>query len=186
MSGHSGIKGDLLSNSGTANGLESLYGANAAGINSSLTPALTQEAINPSGYTPTEMASQTTAAEQTAGGSNSGAAGGALLRAARTRNAGAAPAAIDAASQRAGQQLSQTNAGIQTNNANLQQKQKQAGISGLEGLYGENVGAGENALGLSTGALKDAGSLQNFWQQLLMQGVQSGGQVAGGYLAGGG
>lgn len=182
MGGHSGIKGDLLNNSNTANGLESVYGSNAAGINSTLTPALTQEAVNPTGYTPTQLGAQTTAAEQSAGGSNAGATGGALLRAARTRNVGSAPAAIDQSSRNAGQDLSQINAGIQTNNANLQQKQKQAGISGLEGLYGENVNAGEGALGLSDSALNDAGNLQNFWQSLLMQGIKTGGEVGSAYL----
>ena len=176
MSGHKGIGGDLLKNSTTANGLEQLYGSNAAQANP--VGMLTAEAVNPSGYTPAQMASQTTAAEQTAGGSNAGATGGALLRAARTRNAGAAPAAIGASNRAAGQELSQINSGIQTRNADLQQKQRQQGISGLEGLYGENVNAGENALGLSNTSLKDAGSLSNFWQDLLMQGIKTGGQVA--------
>jgi len=184
VSGHSGITSDLLSNSSTGNNLASLYGTNAAGINSALTPALTAEAVNPSGYTPTQMAAQTTGAEQTAGGANAGAAGGALLRAARTRNAGAAPASIAQTNRQGGQQLSQINAGIQKSNADLQQRQRQQGISGLEGLYGENVGAGENALGLSTSALNDAGNLKNFWQQLLLQGVQGGGQAAAAALAG--
>ena len=178
MGGHNGIKGDLLNNMTTANGLEGLYSGNAAGINSTLTPALTAEAVNPTGYTPTQMGAQTTAAEQTAGGSNAGATGGALLRAARTRNVGSAPAAIQGANQNASQRLSQTNAGIQSKNADLMQKQRQEGISGLEGLYGENVGAGETALGLSNSSLKDAGDLSNYWQQLLMQGIQSTGQVA--------
>ncbi len=184
MSGHGGLTSDLLSNSGTANGLQSLYGANAAGVNNTLTPALTAEAVNPQGYSPTQLAAQTTAAEQTAGGSNAGATGGALLRAARTRNVGAAPAAIDASNQNASKNLSQINAGIQTKNADLQQRQRQQGISGLEGLYGENVSAQENALGQSNTALKDAGDLPNFWQQLLMQGVKSGGEVASAYVGG--
>jgi len=186
MSGHAGITGDLLSNSGTATGLGQLYGANAAGVNSTLTPALTTEAVNPQGYSPTQMAAQTTAAEQTAGGSNAGATGGALLRASRTRNVGAAPAAIDASSQNASKDLSQVNAGIQTKNANLQQQQKQQGLSGLEHLYGTDVGAQENALNTSNTALKDAGSLDNFWQDLLKQGIQTGGQVAGSYFQGAG
>lgn len=186
MSGHAGLTGDLLSNSGTANGLQSLYGANAAGINSTLTPALTAEAVNPPGNSPTQMAAQTTAAEQTAGGANAGASGGALLRAARTRNVGAAPAAIDASNQRASENLSQTNAGIQTRNADLQAKQKQAGLSGLQGLYDENVGAGQNALNASTSSLNDAGQLSNFWQDLLKQGIQTGGDVAASYFHGAG
>ena len=182
MSGHSGVKSDLLANSGTANSLEELYGSNAAGVNATVAPALTAETVNPQGYSPTEMGAMTTGAEQTSGGANAGATGGALLRAARTRNAGAAPASIAQTNRQGGQELSQINAGIQGRNANLQQQQRQEGISGLESLYGENVGAGENALGLSTGALKDAGDLQNFWQQLLLQGIQTGGQLGAAYL----
>ena len=179
MGGHKGVGTDLLQNSTAANGLEQLYGTNAAQANP--VGMLTAEAVNPSGYSPTQMAAQTTAAEQTAGGANAGATGGALLRAARTRNAGAAPAAIGASNRAAGEDLSQVNAGIQSKNADLQQKQRQQGISGLEGLYGENVGAGEQALGLSTGAIKDAGSLDNFWQDLLKQGIQSAGQAGASY-----
>jgi hypothetical protein len=183
ISGHAGIGKDLLGNSTTAQGLENLYSSNAQSVNSTLTPALTAEATNPQGYSPTQMAAQTTAAEQTAGGANAGAKGGALLRAARTRNVGSAPAAISESNRAGSQDLSQINAGIQTRNADLQQKQRQSGISGLEGLYGENVGAGESALGLSNSALNDAGNLKDFWQQLLLQGVQSGGQVASAYEA---
>ena len=169
MGGHNGIKGEEMANSSTAQGLEELYGNQAQGLNNTLTPVLTNEAINPQGYSPTQVAAQTTAAEQTAGGSNAGATGGALLRAARTRNVGAAPAAIDASNQHASENLSQTNAGIQTKNADLQQRQRQQGISGLESLYGTNVGAQENALNTSNTSLKDAGDLSNFWQQQLQQ-----------------
>lgn len=178
MSGHSGVQGDLLANSGTANGLAQLYSNNAQAANSTLAPALTAEAVNPQGYSPTQMAAQTTAAEQTAGGASAGATGGALLRASRTRNAGAAPTAIANANRAGSQNLSQVNAGIQTRNADLQQKQRQEGISGLGNLYGEDVGAANQDLGLSNSALNDAGNLKNFWQQLLLQGVQTGGQVA--------
>lgn len=177
MGGNSGVKGDLLANSGNAIGLEGLYNGNAAGVNSVLQPSLAAEAAHPSGYTPAQVASQTTAAEQTAGGANAGGTGSALLRAARTRNEGAAGGTIAQVNRQGGENLSQTNANIQTKNADLAQKKQQEGLSGLQGLYGENVGAGENALNLSNSALKDAGSLQNFWQQLLLQGVQTAGTV---------
>lgn len=178
MGGHSGIKSGFAQNSREAQGLSGLYGSNAAQIGGALTPTLESELVNPQGFTPQQMSAQTTAAEQTAGGSNAGATGGALLRAARTRNAGAAPAAIGAANRGASQNLSQINAGIQENSANLAAKRQGEAARGLEGLYGENVGAGENALGLSNTSLKDFGDLGNFWQQLLMQGLKSGGEIA--------
>jgi hypothetical protein len=178
MGGHSGIKGDLLSNSGTANNLSNQYSANALGIESSLQPQLQAEATNPQGYSPATMGAMTTAAEQTAGGGAAAGVGEAGLRANRTRNIGSGQAASAAADRGASQDLSQINAGLQVKNADLKAKQQQEGLAGEGALYGEDVGAGENALGLSTGALKDAGSLSNFWQQLMLQGVASGGQVA--------
>jgi hypothetical protein len=168
-----GVKAGLEQNSTTAQGLSDLYSKNAQGVSSTLTPALTAEAIHPEGYTPTQLGAQTTAAEQTAGGANAGATGGALLRASRTRNSGAAPAAIDEANRQGSQELSQTNAKIQTNNANLQKNQQQEGLSGLEGLYGENVNAGNQALGISTNALNDTSNLKNFWGGLLYPGGQN-------------
>lgn len=183
IGGHSGIKGQELANSGTAQGLQGLYSSNAAQMNPG--GMLTAEAVSPSGYTPSQMGAQTTAAEQTAGGANAGATGGALRNAVRTRNVGAVPAAIADSNRGASENLSQTNAGIQTRNADLMQRQHQAGISGLEDLYKTNVGAGENALGLSNSSLNDAGNLKNFWQDLLMQGMKNGEAGAQAIAAGG-
>ena len=47
-----GVGKDLLANSGTANGLEGLYGGNAAGVNSTLQPLLTSQAVAPTGESP--------------------------------------------------------------------------------------------------------------------------------------
>jgi hypothetical protein len=182
MGGNSGIKQNLLGNSGTASGLAGLYSSNAANTYGALAPTLASESATPQGYSPAQQAAQTTAAEQTAGGGAAGATGGALLRAARTRNIGSAQPAISQASRVASQDLSQTNAGIQKASADLGAKRQSQAQSGLEGLYGENVGAGISALNSSDSALKDAGSLQNFWQKLLLQGVSSGGQAASAYL----
>lgn len=184
MGGHNGIKSDLLANSGTANDLSKTYAANAAGINSALTPALETEATHPQGYDPTALASMRTSAEQSAGGGYSGAAGRSMLRANRTRNIGSGQAGIADANHTASEEMSNVDAGIEGKNADLKAHQQQAGLSGLGSLYGENVGAGENALGLSDTALNEGGNLHNFWQDLLKQGVQSGGQVAGSYFGG--
>ena len=181
MGGHSGIKSDLLNNSTSANNLGTQYNSQALGINSALTPTLTAQMANPQGYSPTTMGQMQTAAEQTAGGSNAGIAGAAGLRAARTRNIGSGQAATEEAGRGAGQELSQINAGIQTNNANLKAKQQAEAEGGLGKMYGEDVGAGEGALGLSNQSLTGAGNLSDFWQQLALQGVQSAGQVGAAY-----
>jgi hypothetical protein len=183
MGGHNGIKSDLLSNSGSADALSQQYGSQALGINSTLAPALTAEAINPQGYSPTSMSAMTTGAEQTAGGTNAGIAGQAGLRAARTRNIGSGQAATAEGGRAAGQELSQVNAGIQSNNANLKAKQQQEGLSGLGELYGTDVSAGEGALGLSNQSLGDAGNLQNFWQQYALNAQKAAASAASGGAA---
>ena len=145
------------------------YDSQALGLSSTLAPALTAESINPQGYSPTTMGQMTTAAEQTAGGSNAGATGQAGLMAARTRNIGSGQATAANASTKAGENLSEINTGIQSKNADLKAKQQQAGLSGLEHMYGTDVGAGEGALGISNQSLSDAGNLKNFWQTYLLQ-----------------
>ena len=165
--GGTGSHKNLLSEQGTANGLSNQYASNALGINSALAPTLTAQMVNPQGYSPSTMGQMTTAAEQTAGGSNAGIAGTAGLRAARTRNIGSGQAATAEAGRGAGQELSQINAGIQSNNANLKAKQQAQAESGLGSLYGEDVGAGNNALGLGINANKAAGdSKPGYWQGL--------------------
>ncbi len=163
--GGTGVKKDLFANEGQANNLSNQYVSNALGISSALTPTLTAQMVNPQGYNPTTMGQMQTAAEQSAGGGNAAAAGQAGLRAARTRNAGSEQAATAEGSRNAGQELSQVNAGIQTNNANLKAKQQAGAESGLGSLYGEDVNAGNNALGLSNQALGMAGNQKpGFWQ----------------------
>ena len=164
----SGVKKDAFANSGTANGLQNQYSSQALGLGSTLAPSLTAESINPQGYSPTTMGQMTTAAEQTAGGSNAGVAGEAGLRAARTRNIGSGQAATAEGGRAAGQELSQVNAGIQTNNAKLKAQQQQEGLTGLEHMYGTDVTAGENALGLSNSSLNLANNAKpTFWQSAL-------------------
>ena len=128
------------------------------------------------------MGQMTTAAEQTAGGSNAGATGQAGLMAARTRNIGSGQATAANASTKAGENLSEINTGIQSKNADLKAKQQQAGLSGLEHMYGTDVGAGEGALGISNQSLSDAGNLKNFWQSLLTQGIDSGTKAGVAYM----
>src|SRR5271165_169743 len=178
-----GVESQQLANSGTAQNLSNNLTANASNIYGGLEPTLQAEAAHPQGYTPTQLANMNTAAMQSAGGSQAGAVGQGGLLAARTRNAGAAQNAVGAGARQAGQNLSNAAVGTQLQNANLQQKQQQAGISGLGGLYNTELGQGENALGLSNQALSgaNASAANNPYMQLLMQGMQSGGQVGAAY-----
>lgn len=148
-------------NSKTAQGLSTTYGSQAAANSSVLTPTLNQMATNPQGFSPQTVNNMTTAAMQSAGGAAAGTVGQGNLQAARTNNAGGfAPVAAQAGHD-ATAQLSDAALGIQNNDAMLKQQQQQEGINGLAGQYATNVGAGENALGLSTNALNAQTAAQN-------------------------
>ena len=130
-----GVEKDQLANSGTAGNLSNTLTGNAASIYGGLAPELQTEAAHPAGYTPTQLASQNTAAQQSAGGSQAATAGAGGLYAARTKNAGAAQNAIGAGTRSAGANLSNAAVGVQNKDANLEQTQQQEGLKGLGGLY---------------------------------------------------
>lgn len=178
--GAGGIKQQALANNGTAQGISTNATNNANGLYGALAPALGAEAAHPAGYTPTQIAAQNTASQQSAGGSQAGTVGQAGLMAARTRNAGSGAAAIAQGSRNAATQLGNSALKVQTNNADLQQKQQQAGLSGLANLYAQNNGTQVNALNAGTGALNAATQATNAgwdWTKLL-SGV--GGSFGGG------
>lgn len=185
-SGGSGVKADEFGNSGTASNLANQYSSNAAGVYGGLEPQLASEAAHPTGLTPMQTASQNTAAQQSAGGGTAGAIGAGKLYSARTHNAGGAKAAIGQATRGAGSNLSDAALSTEQQDASLQNKNRQAGLSGLEGLNSEQTSAGENALGLSNQALGLANKAKpSFWQQM---GVAAGTPIAkglGGAVAGG-
>lgn len=178
--GAGGIKSQALANNGTAQGISTNATQNSNALYGTLAPELGAEAAHPAGYTPTQLAAQNTAAQQSSGGSQAGTVGQAGLLAARTRNAGATDAALAQGSIQAGQQLSDAALKVQSNNAGLQQKQQQAGISGLTDLYGLNNGTQVSALNAGNGALNTAVGATNAgwdWTKAL-QGL--GGTYAGG------
>lgn len=127
------------------------FGANASNLFNTLTPSLTSEVANPTGYNPSDLAAMNTEAEQSAGGTQAGAVGQGGLLAARTRNKGAAAGAIADSSRTAGQDLSRNALGISVGNARLKEQQRQAGLAGLQGLTGLETGAQNAALGQVAG-----------------------------------
>lgn len=141
-------------NATTAQGLSKSYAGNANSTYSILTPTLSRMATNPQGFSPQTMANMNTAAEQSIGGATAGTVGQGNLQAARTNNAGGFQPAATQAAHDATAQLSDAALGIQNRNAMLQEQQRSQGLQGLQGLYDTNVGAGENALGLSNSALQ--------------------------------
>ena len=170
MSSGSGVKKDAFQNSGTGQNLSNNLTSQASNVYGSLEPTLQAEAAHPMGFTPQAKAAMNTAGQQSAGGSAAGAIGQGRLYAARTHNAGGAKAAIGEGVRNAGQNLSNTAVGTEVANANLQNQQQQAGLRGLQGLYGTELGEGENALGLSNQALGVANNAKpSFWQQMAQQ-----------------
>ncbi len=186
MSSGSGIKSGLFANSGTGQGIANTSNANAKGLYGTLNPTLTAEATNPQGINPADLAKMNTSAQQSAGGSNAGAVGQGSLLSARPRNAGTADAAVAKSAEGAGQTLGNESVGIQNENTQAKLKQQQEGLGGLGSLYGSNQSAALGGLNASNTSLKDASQVPNFWQQLMLQGVQSGGQVASAAMTGGG
>lgn len=167
-----GVEGQQLANSGTAQNLSNQLTGNAANVYGALEPQLAAAAAHPAGFTPAQKASMNTAAQQSAGGTTAGAVGSGGLYAARTRNAGAGQAAIGSASRAAGSNLSREAVGTQVKDANLAQHNRNAALGGLNSIYGTNLNAGENALGLSNTALKGAaesGGMNNPWNQYGLQ-----------------
>lgn len=148
-------------NSTTAQGLSNTYSGSAAANSNILTPTLNQMATNPQGFGKQTINNMNTAALQTAGGAAAGVVGQGNLQAARTNNAGGfAPVAAQAGHD-ATNSLSDAALNVQNRDAMLKQQQQQTGIQGLENQYATNVGAGENALGLSTSALNAQTAAQN-------------------------
>lgn len=153
-------------NAKTGQNLSSSYTNNASGVSGILTPTLSRMATNPQGFSQSTLNNMNTAALQSVGGANAGTVGGALQRAAATNNAGGAGAATAQSGADATRALSDAALGVQNKNALLQEQQREQGLQGLQNLYGTDVSAGENALGLSNSALNAKTSAgQNGWLQ---------------------
>jgi hypothetical protein len=124
--------------------------SNAQGLYNQLVPTYTQEATNPQGFGKADLASMNTAAQQSAGGGVAAAEGKAGTEAAANRNLGSFAPALDEASRQATRTLGQEALGVQGENAQLKERQRQAGISGLSGLQEEQNADVLKSLGLGT------------------------------------
>jgi hypothetical protein len=133
---------------GIAMGTAQDYGSQASDIGSMLVPELTKEALHPTGFNPADLNAMLVAGEQGAGGANAGIAGEAGLRAARSRNTGSLSAILDEASRGKTRQLSENALGVQSENAREKERQRQAGLTGLEGVRGGDIHAQLQAQGL--------------------------------------
>ena len=119
----------------------------ANNISSLLVPTLESELANPQGINPTDLVALRTSNMQGAGGTAAAATGLGALRAARTRNAGASPATTAQGIQNAGEQLSEANLNTDLANQKLKASERSQATGALQGLYGADLSAGNNALG---------------------------------------
>lgn len=168
----------------TAAGTGSKYGSSADTVASTLVPTLQKEATNPAGYMPEDLNNMLVASQQGAGGAAAGVAGEAGNIAARTRNTGALSGVLDEAARQRARASSTGALDIATKNAALKQQQQQAGLKGLEGLYGTDVGAQLKAQSLvpedidAWAKANQTGWLQNVDQTLAAVGGASKGPMA--------
>jgi hypothetical protein len=168
----------------TANGLAGTLSSTVAPLYGQLQPELSGEAAAPAGINPSDMAKMNTSAKQAAGGSTAGAVGRGALLASRTRNAGAGAAAIADAARSGGQQESQEDLATQLANQRLKNSQQQAGLSGLENLYGTEVSGTNTALGQAAANVNaNTGAANESWnwaRYILDPELQASGAAAAG------
>lgn len=186
-----GMQGSISSsaqrNAGNAGDTAAGYGAQAAGINANLLPFLTRELQNPEGFTQQQQGAMLNQAEAGAGGSTAGLTTEANLESARNRNSGGFSGALDQAARERDKALSATSSGIAANNANLQQQQKQAAASGLQGMQGMDMNAQLKAMGLQNEDLNTAASTYGTgsWASDLGKLAGTVGQIGSSFFPGG-
>lgn len=173
-----------------ANNMETASLGKANALYDQLTPTYEQEITNPQGFGAADLASMNTAAQQSTGGAVGATVGQSGRMAAANRNSGSFAPTLDEASRDAGRTLSSNALDIQGKNANLKQSQRQAGISGLQGLEGQQNSNVLGSIGLqdqSSEALAKGGSTGWFQNMTaLMNALKpTGGSGGGGATASG-
>lgn len=151
---------------GQAQGVAGTTNSNANSIFNPLLKTYQDEATAPQGIGDVGLSAENTASQQSTGGSTAGAVGQNNLMAARTRNKGGFQIANNASAREGMEKSSSDAVNNIANNEKLKQLQQQEGISGEQGLYGQNLNATLSALGAqnnATGELNQAG--QSGWLQ---------------------
>jgi hypothetical protein len=148
-------------------------------VSGMLVPAY-QSLINSPGYTPAQQAAITNASTGAASSAYGSAQDALARRAARTNNSAGAVSGMDQLAQEKANTLSQDAAQNQVTFANDQQKQQQAGLAGLSGVYGMDTSLLSKSLGLPVEYLQQynsAAARPTATQQLLQTALAAGGQV---------
>lgn len=159
------------------------YGSGAASISSVLTPFLTRELNNPGGISQQDQTAMLSATEGGAGGLAGGLATKADERAGATGNASGVTSALDDIARQRMKAAAGGAESIAGQNAETKLNQQQEGAEGLSKLYGTDVGAQLNALGVQNNAINsevNAGS-HGWFQNLtnMISAIKGGSQMPG-------
>lgn len=149
----------------TSQSLEGTSAGNTSALYNQLTPAFTNEAVNPQGFGPSTMADMTTNAEQSSGGALGSAVGKAAQYGAANRNLGSFTPGLDETARGASRNLSNTTTGLNVENAALKQSQQQSGLAGLSGEEGMENNDVLASLGLENNATNALTTASPGWAQ---------------------
>lgn len=141
------LQQQATNNANTAGVTAAGYGSTAAAEGATVNPMLTQEAKASHLFNPNQINELLTSAGAGTGAAEGAAEGEANLEAARTRNAGGFTKALDEAARNRMKTAAGTSEGIAAQDVMGAKQLNQEGITGLEGLYGTNVGAQLKAMG---------------------------------------
>jgi hypothetical protein len=166
-----GVAKDAFANSGTANNYSGMYSKSGQDVNNTLFPFLQGEVNNPEGFGQQTLDQMLTHGGESVAGAVGNAKESAELNASRTGNTANLSSIIDAAARSGMSQQSNNALDVDIANAKLKQEQQQAGASGLNSLYGTDVKAALESLGLSNQALGVANQADantfNQWQGII-------------------
>ncbi len=147
-------------------------GNEAQAVGANLTPFETQEMLHPQGYSQQDQSAMLAAGAGGAGGAASALVGQAAQRAGASRNAGGFQAALDDAARMREKGVAGASENMAAENANLKQRQQQAGASGLEHQYGVDTS------GMLQSAGQEAGDINAEMNADKYGWIQNWGQIA--------
>jgi len=172
-----------------AQGAATTAGQNAAGIYGNLTPFLQNQLQNPQGFGDQAVNEMKTNATEGAGGGEAAAQGLLSLNAERTRNNAGFSAAADKSARDAESNIMTANQGVDIANQKAKLDQQAQAASGLQGLFGTNIGAQTGNLNSANeGVNAEVNAGKTGWYQNLLSGINAvkpGYSSSGGFSAGG-
>jgi hypothetical protein len=165
----------------TTNAAAAGQGAQAGALENKLIPSY--EGMMNEGYTPEQMNAMETKGmgSEAAGFDTAGWMAG--NRAARTGNAASTGAEEAQLARDKGVGMGAEAAGIQTQNADVQQANKRFALQGEQGLFGENLGAQNTLYGMGPSTINaqtQASAAMNPWMQLAGQALGAAGTAYAG------